>query len=315
VAVTIGSSCGAAELLDVVSGVRRVLPLAAESAVELTGPYIAWLDRANPLPVEGEPGFAVVADAQGTELTRVPVAFLSGNVRPTLDTDGTLAVFGRLNPSDLNIDLVAIARLGAPVLSTIRPPAGWKVRGARLAQGRLAMLLERPNARGTGEVVLTDADGGHPRTVLRGVAAYGQDGFAFDGAEVAAVVSRCDGAQLVRVATDAHATRPLGDNGCRLVLERRLRWEDNGLRVSVSCRGLVKVCGVERLEARLGGPHGRLMGTIRQRTLSFVIPIKQALRKVASRRRTTVYLRATLGDGAGITRPRSTTTEVLPRHS
>ena len=312
-AVSNGSSCGALELFDVVSGARRILPPAAESAVELSGPYVAWLDRAG-APVEGELGFAVVADEQGTEVTRVPITFLNDYQRPTLDADGTLAVFGRLDPANLNTKAIAIARPGSPALSTVRTPAGWEVRGARLARGRLAMLLERPGARGTGEVVLTDVNGGHPRTVLRGVAAYGQDGFAFDGAEVAAVVSRCDRVQLVRVAVDASATQPLGNNGCPLALEQRPRWTDTGLRIAVSCRGLAGNCGVSRLEARLGGPHGALLGTMRPDRLPFVVPVRRSLRKSASHRTTKIYLRATLGDAAGTTRPRTRTIEVPPQH-
>jgi hypothetical protein len=142
-AVSNGLSCGSVELLDVVSGARRVLPPAAGSAIELAGPYIAWLDRAGS-PVEGELGFAVVADEQGTEVTRVPITFLNDYQRLTLDTDGTLAVFGRLDPANLNTRAIAIARPGAPALSTVRTPAGWEVRGARLAGGRLAVLLSDP---------------------------------------------------------------------------------------------------------------------------------------------------------------------------
>jgi hypothetical protein len=311
-AVSNGSSCGALEVVDVVSGARRVLPPAAESAVEIAGPYIAWLDRAGS-PVEGEPGFAVVTDQQGADVTRVPITFLNGAQRLTLDADGTLAVFGRLNPANLDTEAVAIARPGAPTPSTIRTPAGWNVRGAHLARGRLAMLLERSGARGTGEVVLTDVDGSHPRTILRGIAAYGQDGFAFDGAEVAAVVSRCDGVQLVRVAVVASATRPLGDNRCRLALERRPRWTTDGLRIAVSCRGLDKNCGVSRLEARLGGPHGTLLGTVRPDSMHFAVAVRRVLREGTSHRTTKVYLRATLEDGAGTTRPRSTTIAVPPQ--
>jgi hypothetical protein len=83
----------------------------------------------------------------------------------------------------------------------------------------------------------------------------------------------------------------------------------------VSCRGLGD-CQATRVTARLGGPHGPLLGRASSdRSATVSLPVKRALRRQLAGRTTKIWLQAQLADGAGTTRPRTATVEVPPRRS
>ncbi|WP_035125727.1 hypothetical protein [Conexibacter woesei] len=311
---TEGMGCGPLEVLDVASQTRRALPPTAVSPVVVAGSLTAWLEPTG-APDGAGPGAAVVADATGRELLRVPVALVNGDVRLTLDPDGTLALFGHVDPNSPNAVAVVVATAAQPVPRVLPIPAGSTLSGARLAHGRVATLVvpRGANAVTGGEVLVTDTAGTRAHTVLRGVGAYGQDRFAFDGQNVAAIANRCDKALLVRASADGPATDVSNPKSCALILQRRPRWSGANLTIALSCRGLSD-CQAAHVTARLGGPRGALLGRASSdRSASVALPVKKALRRRIAGKTTKVWLRAQLSDGAGTTRPRTITVPVSPR--
>ena len=298
-----GFGCGPLMVLDLADQTRRALPSIAAANVAIAGGMTAWLE-----PTDSHGGDAVVADAAGQELLRVPVASILGDVRLTLDPSGTLALFGHVNPDSPNSVAVAVATPTQPVPRLLPTPKGSTLAGARLAQGRVAMLLVPRGATSLtgGEVVVSDTKGKQAHTVLRGVGAYGQDGFSFDGQNVAAIVNRCDKVLLVRTSASGPIGKPFTSKRCALGLPHRPRWSGTNLAITMSCRGLGN-CRAAHVMARLGGPHGELLGRASSdRSATVSLSVKQALRRGLARKTRRIWLQAQLADAAGTTRPRTT---------
>jgi hypothetical protein len=96
---------------------------------------------------------------------------------------------------------------------------------------------------------------------------------------------------------------------------RRPRWSWTNLLIALSCRGLGD-CQAAHVTARLGGPHGVLLGrTSSDRSATVALPVKRALRRRVAGRTMKIWLQAQLSDAAGTTRSRTTTVTVPPRHS
>jgi hypothetical protein len=306
---SLGAACTPKTVFDLATRTQQALPEAAGfSIIPGPGGRVAWTQP----PGAGEPPSAfavvVVADASGAELARLPVG---GEPRLTLDASGTLAVFGSLDPSRLQTRIVQVLAPGSTSPRTVRAPAGAQLRGARAASGRLALLVV-PKGRDAltgGQVMTTNLDGTNPRTILRGVYAYDQDHFDFNGHDVAAMVSNCDRIELVRGPASANnLSLRRRASACPLQLARRPQWSPTGLRVSLSPRGS-GLTSVARATARLGGPHGRLLGRTTSAESPFTIRIRDhsLLRRLATGGPTRVSIAAQLIDG-----PTRNRTIILP---
>lgn len=306
----VGATCGPKTVLDLSTRTRQVLPEAAGySVIPGPGGRVAWAQAPDTTDPPDVFATVVVADASGAELARLPVT--SGPLL-TLDAGGTLATFGALDPSQLNARVVKLLAPGATSPQTVRAPAGTQLRGARVAGGQLALLIA-PTGGDTltrGEVVITALDGTQPRTVLRGVNAFDQDHFDFDGHDVAAVVSDCDRVLLIRHPITDRPAGPLGRTHCPLRLARRARWSPTGLRIAISCRDATP-CSVQSATARLRGPTGPALGHATQQNSTFTIRIrdKRLRRNLTARTRTRIWLKARLTDGP----TRTTTITVMRR--
>jgi hypothetical protein len=164
---TEGMDCGALEVLDLGNQARRALPPTAVSPVVIAGSLTAWLEPTN-FPAGA--GAAVVADASGSELLRVPVASVGGDVRLSLDPDGTLVLFGQFDPKSPNAVAIGVATPTQSVPRMLPTPKDSTVRGARLAHGRVATLLVSHGANSVtgGEIIVANVDGTQAHTARTG---------------------------------------------------------------------------------------------------------------------------------------------------
>lgn len=272
----------------------------------LAGQAVPACESALPLRRD----LVVVDWPTGKEVYRVPAAVLPGAVTSLdVQSDGKI-VFSHYTGADIGDQRVSWASPAEPVPHDLGAPSrrAYEVKlandtavfaGGRVTVTDTAVRSLIPN----GEIGTATLGGATGADRVPADLVLGSDSFDFDGTRLAWREMRCDG-PVIRTATISDIPRSSRRKDCALTFRRPPTVGSRGIRIALSCLGLLAPCGAREFVIRTASRPGRVVGKVHLRgnvgKTIFTIPIAAAGRELIKRKGAlSVRGEAVMTDSAG----------------